>query len=372
MATALAFNLLCNALLSFATGWLIVAIGLRLLRCERSFAPALLLWLPFAKVLWDLAFGVSKSWYAFAQLDPFHLPPKSKWLHVGAGWCALGPTVNVQFSLHDAAKQLYAISGADFLHEALTQYGHPCLPRVVLATWASIAGLLVLRRAISLGRFEGFLHGVRRHAHRQHISMGQQTVAVYLCDALSGTPFVGGLLSPTIYFPRATWRTLEPAQRHAIVAHEMAHLRSHDLFWRHVGHVFADLLWFVPGARRLQQQIQAERELVADRRAVANGVDAGALATALLAVHSLPTQRLLTSAVCAATPHPSLTERRIRCMFAAADRAQSKPGRLQRARRLGVCALIAGTVLSSSLAGNQAVQEHWPDVLVPWILAHLH
>jgi len=84
----------------------------------------------------------------------------------------------------------------------------------------------------------------------------RQTVAVGVSDEVT-SPFVCGLLHPTIILPAELLRTSAPAQIRALLIHEIAHLRSHDLAWC-LGWRWMEtlvwlhpLIWRVPAAHNL-------------------------------------------------------------------------------------------------------------------------
>jgi beta-lactamase regulating signal transducer with metallopeptidase domain len=91
-----------------------------------------------------------------------------------------------------------------------------------------------------------------------------QTVAVRISETVS-SPFVCGLLKPMIIIPRLLEQQLSPAELSALLSHEIAHLRRHDLFWcvawRWLQAVcwFHPLIWNVPAAHNLACEQEADR-----------------------------------------------------------------------------------------------------------------
>jgi beta-lactamase regulating signal transducer with metallopeptidase domain len=92
----------------------------------------------------------------------------------------------------------------------------------------------------------------------------RQTVAVHVSDAVT-SPFVCGLREPAIILPRTLAQQLPSAEMAALVSHEMAHLRRHDLFWsvawRWLQAIcwFHPLIWKVPAAHNLACEQEADR-----------------------------------------------------------------------------------------------------------------
>ena len=64
---------------------------------------------------------------------------------------------------------------------------------------------------------------------------------IWLCDAVS-TPFILGILFPRIYLPS----DLQEPQSACVIAHEKAHLRRRDHWWKPLGFLLLSVYWFQP------------------------------------------------------------------------------------------------------------------------------
>ena len=64
---------------------------------------------------------------------------------------------------------------------------------------------------------------------------------LWLCDDID-TPFILGFFRPRIYLPSS----LKESQRTHVVAHERAHLRRRDHWWKPLGYVLLAVYWFNP------------------------------------------------------------------------------------------------------------------------------
>lgn len=64
---------------------------------------------------------------------------------------------------------------------------------------------------------------------------------IYLCDAVK-SPFVLGIARPRIYLPSS----LSEKEMDYIVAHESAHLRRKDHWWKALGYLLLCVYWFAP------------------------------------------------------------------------------------------------------------------------------
>ncbi|NHZ36290.1 class D beta-lactamase [Massilia rubra] len=78
------------------------------------------------------------------------------------------------------------------------------------------------------------------------------------------SPMLFGLLKPRLLLPRHL-RSLAPVQQELIVAHELTHLRRHDLQWMSAGVLLQTLLWFNPFMRLLRVNLSWAQELGCDR-----------------------------------------------------------------------------------------------------------
>jgi len=92
----------------------------------------------------------------------------------------------------------------------------------------------------------------------------QREVNVQVSDVIV-SPFLCGLTQPVIILPRALLRELGSGEVSALLSHEIAHLRRHDLAWcvawRWLQAVcwFHPLVWCVPAAHTLACEQEADR-----------------------------------------------------------------------------------------------------------------
>lgn len=92
----------------------------------------------------------------------------------------------------------------------------------------------------------------------------QQEVVVKLSDEVT-SPFVCGLFRPMVILPRKLAQQLSPGEIAALLSHELAHVRQHDLrwcvAWRWIQVVcwFHPLVWKIPAAHNLACEQEADR-----------------------------------------------------------------------------------------------------------------
>ena len=90
---------------------------------------------------------------------------------------------------------------------------------------------------------------------------------VYLCDGIPA-PFLLGLFRPRIYLPSG----LSPEARTYVLAHERAHLRHGDAWWKMLGFFILSVYWFHPIIWVGYWLFCRDLEMACDERAV-NGMD---------------------------------------------------------------------------------------------------
>ena len=95
------------------------------------------------------------------------------------------------------------------------------------------------------------------------------------------TPVAVGVLRPIVILP-AGWREWSPATRRAVLAHEFAHLRRHDVLVAAFARLVQCVLWFHPLTWWLSRQISNLAELACDAAALKRVGDASGYARILV------------------------------------------------------------------------------------------
>ena len=88
---------------------------------------------------------------------------------------------------------------------------------------------------------------------------------VFLCDRIL-TPFLFGLLRPRIYLPSE----LDEAHRPHVLAHERAHIRRRDHWWKPLGFLLLAVHWFNPALWLCYILLCRDIELACDERVAKN------------------------------------------------------------------------------------------------------
>jgi len=84
-----------------------------------------------------------------------------------------------------------------------------------------------------------------------------------------GSPLIVGMIRPAIVMPAATVSRLDTSERTLVIAHELAHVRRHDLVWGFAGSIMRALFFFHPLAWLSERQLQLSQEIAADELAIA-------------------------------------------------------------------------------------------------------
>ncbi len=88
---------------------------------------------------------------------------------------------------------------------------------------------------------------------------------IYICDAVK-TPFILGIARPRIYLPSA----LSEIEMNHIIAHESAHLKRRDHWWKALGYVLLCVYWFNPLCWAAYALFCKDMELACDEKLVKN------------------------------------------------------------------------------------------------------
>jgi beta-lactamase regulating signal transducer with metallopeptidase domain len=165
-------------------------------------------------------------------------------------------------------------------------------------------------------------------------------------------PFACGLFTPTIVLP-AECDGWSLDRRRAVLLHELAHVRRHDLVGHTMGRLACAVYWFHPLVWKAAKQLRSESERACDDLALACGARATDYAEHLLDI--------VTSVRGDATPSVALAMARRKefegRMLAILDPElrHSSPNRKQSATLIGSLALISIVVGAAAPAPRQAV-----------------
>ncbi len=225
---------------SISAGWLILAVmALRLLlrRAPRSMVCA----------LWAVA--ALRLVCPFSLHSPLSLIPSPETIPVSAlteDRTGEEP-IRVEVVTNPAFPALTAPAPA-----GLTPAQVRLLDRYGTAVWAAGAGLMGAYALI------GYLRLRRRVAASVRVKGD-----IWLCDGIDG-PFLLGLIAPKIYIPSA----MDREQLAYVIAHEQAHLKRRDHWWKVLGFGLLAVYWFHPLVWAAYALLCRDIELACDERVI--------------------------------------------------------------------------------------------------------
>ena len=111
----------------------------------------------------------------------------------------------------------------------------------------------------------------------------RQSVALRQSERVEG-PVVAGWWRPVVLVPTGLLSGLPPAQVEALLLHELAHVRRHDILVGRLQAVVETLLFFHPATWWISRQVRQTREACCDDCAVRAGTDRTVYARALAAM----------------------------------------------------------------------------------------
>ena len=166
-------------------------------------------------------------------------------------------------------------------------------------------------------------------------------------------PFACGVFTPTIVLP-AECDTWSLDRRRAVLLHELAHVRRHDLVGHTLGRLACAFYWFHPLVWTAAKQLRSESERACDDLALASGARATDYAEHLLDIVT-SVRRDATPSVALAMARRKEFEGRMLAILDP-DLRHSSPSRRQSAALIGSLALIAIVVGAAAPAPRQQVE----------------
>lgn len=200
---------------SLAAGW--VVLGVLLLRLLLRRSPKWILCL-----LWGIV--ALRLLVPIAVQSSFSLLPSAQVIPVNIDTTAI-PAIESGISAVDSAVNPlfteYMPSQTQLMPQLLTIVGW---------IWLAGVGVMLLMFFVSWLRLRLLLRASLRI-----------TDNVYVCDYID-SPFVFGVVSPRIYLPSA----LPESRMPYVLAHEQAHIRRKDHWWKPLGYLLLSAHWFNP------------------------------------------------------------------------------------------------------------------------------
>lgn len=227
--------------MSITAGWLIAAV--MVLRIILKKAPR-----QITCVLW--AFVAVRLMCPFSFETVFSLIPSAETVSPDIAYSEI-PAIDSGVALIDNV--LNPVIGQTFAPKA-EDSANPLQILLYLAGVVWIAGMLVL-----LGYAVVSSARLRRRV-RAAVPLRDN---IWICDEIE-SPFILGILRPRIYLPSDT----DKSEEGYILAHERAHLKRHDNWWKLLGFALLAVYWFHPLVWAAYLFLCRDIELACDERVI--------------------------------------------------------------------------------------------------------
>ena len=158
----------------------------------------------------------------------------------------------------------------------LAVWGVVALAIVALLTWSALTVRRLVRRSQPLDT-PSWLNPLWEVSDR----LGLAEPPRLLLSHDAKMPFACGVLTPTIVLP-AECETWSAERRLAVLLHELAHVRRHDMIGHTLGRLVCAVYWFHPLVWTAARQLRSESERACDDMALACGTRAADYAEHLL------------------------------------------------------------------------------------------
>ncbi|SDG72896.1 MULTISPECIES: M56 family metallopeptidase [unclassified Duganella] len=168
--------------------------------------------------------------------------------------------------------------------------------RSIVSLWALCAAVLALRMLAGLRWIARISRQRDTHPHQQRWeaelarlaqAFGIARAVRLRVTATLASPVTAGWWRPVVVMPAALLTGMQPDLLHALLAHEMAHIKRHDYLVNLLQNLIETLLFYHPAVWWISRRIRVERELIADRLAAQHLGEPRRLALALSELEKL-------------------------------------------------------------------------------------
>ena len=157
-------------------------------------------------------------------------------------------------------------SGIEFIdHSVNPVIEQPLGPNTFEATnqlviWVAIGGMVWMIGVLILLVYAGISYLLLYRKVRVSVPTGEK---IYQCDDIE-SPFILGIIRPRIYLPSG----MEDAVSRYVIAHERAHLKRLDHWWKPFGYLLLAVYWFNPLMWLAYVLLCRDIEMACDERVV--------------------------------------------------------------------------------------------------------
>lgn len=227
--------------------------------------------------------SITATWVVLAVLVlRLCLKKAPKWISC-ALWGAVGLRLVLPFSVESSWSLIPSAevlpqnitTGTAAIHSGIAAVDKVVNPTIVQPTqspdlWQSILGVMAIVWLVGLGvmALYGFLSSVRLHWSVRPSVRYRGNIC--FCDNVD-SPFILGVFVPRVYLPSG----LNEGQMEAVIAHENAHLKRRDHWWKPLGYLLLTVYWFNPAMWVAYILLCRDIEFACDEKVIKT-MDAGA------------------------------------------------------------------------------------------------
>lgn len=206
--------------MSIAAGWLILAVA-----AVRRLLKRIPKWMACA--LWGIV--AIRLICPFSPESIFSLIPSAETISPEAIQYGENPVINSGITM--ISSSLNSVISGSFVPAP----GDSVNP---LHVWTAAAGFLWVLGLTVMLAYTMISYLRLRHRLREGVLLREN---IWVCDAVS-SPFILGIIRPRIYLSSS----MEAEAADYVIAHERAHLKRRDCWWKPLGYVLLAVYWFNP------------------------------------------------------------------------------------------------------------------------------
>lgn len=287
-ASLFILNIFLNSFLTFFTAALLIEAIIFLFRIKQGRVAALLRMIPILKLPLDLCLYDFSRWSYIQGINPLSCEEGTRTLSVLFGWAsapsdwfffpinsAIQFTVpgNMTFTISDVIGYAMNPNHLKIFSISLVFFCVSFFTRKLVVYQGSIKELNFIT-----ANSKPITKKMRNHQLIARVKKGKYSI--FASSVLNGSPFVAGLLSPTIYIPSHLSEYLSRKEYEAVLAHEIEHIRNRDVFICFILDIITSIFWWVP-TKWLRNRVEEGQEVSCDYQCRKYGVDSADLASAI-------------------------------------------------------------------------------------------
>jgi beta-lactamase regulating signal transducer with metallopeptidase domain len=281
-------NVCLNSILAFFTVILLIECVIFIFRIRQGRVAATLRMVPIIKLPLDLLLYDFSRWSYAQGINPLDCMEGTRTLSATCGW--ISSVTNYFPILIDSKIQLTVPGELTFTIADLIGYSiDPFILNVFTMIFISITSVAVIRRLFHYYRSFVTIDSLSQGSKPLNKKMSNSVlsswvkrcrVKILTSRTLTGSPFVAGLISSTVYIPQELVKQFSRKEYEAVIAHEVEHVRYKDSLVRLILDLIGNVFWWVP-AKWLRCRIEESQEIGCDLKCKAYGIDSTNLASAV-------------------------------------------------------------------------------------------